>query len=73
MIRFITQRKDRPLNRKLKSPWLCELMAFHINLRETKTKSRKAPALFEDAPSKSMMGNHLSPASSLILSSLMLT
>ncbi|XP_021802409.1 probable E3 ubiquitin-protein ligase BAH1-like 1 [Prunus avium] len=31
----------------LQSPWLCELMAFHINLRETKTKSRKAPALFE--------------------------
>lgn len=31
----------------LQSPWLCELMAFHINLRETKTMSRKAPALFE--------------------------
>ncbi|KAJ1412623.1 Zinc finger, RING-type [Sesbania bispinosa] len=31
----------------LQSPWLCELMAFHINLRETKVKSRKAPALFD--------------------------
>ncbi|KAA8543103.1 hypothetical protein F0562_021402 [Nyssa sinensis] len=32
----------------LQSPWLCELMAFHINLRELKAKSRKAPALFEE-------------------------
>ncbi|KAG4916630.1 hypothetical protein JHK87_054187 [Glycine soja] len=31
----------------LQSPWLCELMAFHINLRETKVKSRKAHALFD--------------------------
>lgn len=34
----------------LQSPWLCELMAFHINLRETKTKTKSAnitPALFE--------------------------
>ncbi|GLT42463.1 hypothetical protein SLA2020_164600 [Shorea laevis] len=33
----------------LQSPWLCELMAFQINLRETeaKTKSRTAPSLFE--------------------------
>ncbi|CAK9179570.1 unnamed protein product [Ilex paraguariensis] len=31
----------------LQSPWLCELMAFHINLRETKAITRKAPALFE--------------------------
>ncbi|KAG5251831.1 SPX domain-containing family protein [Salix suchowensis] len=31
----------------LQSPWLCELMAFHINLREEKVKSNKAPALFE--------------------------
>ena len=31
----------------LQSPWLCELMAFHINLRESKAKSRKAPALFD--------------------------
>ncbi|KAF5455241.1 hypothetical protein F2P56_024840 [Juglans regia] len=31
----------------LQSPWLCELMAFHINLRESKIKSRKAPTLFE--------------------------
>jgi E3 ubiquitin-protein ligase BAH len=23
----------------LQSPWLCELMAFHINLRESKVKS----------------------------------
>ncbi|KAJ7977561.1 E3 ubiquitin-protein ligase BAH1 [Quillaja saponaria] len=29
----------------LQSPWLCELMAFHINLRET--SSRKVPALFD--------------------------
>ncbi|KAK8981014.1 hypothetical protein V6N11_059703 [Hibiscus sabdariffa] len=31
----------------LQSPWLCELMAFHINLRETKAKSGMTPALFE--------------------------
>ncbi|KAA8549165.1 hypothetical protein F0562_000849 [Nyssa sinensis] len=31
----------------LQSPWLCELMAFHINLRETKAKAKKAAALFE--------------------------
>ncbi|XWS46666.1 hypothetical protein CRYUN_Cryun14cG0087300 [Craigia yunnanensis] len=31
----------------LQSPWLCELMAFHINLRGTKVKSEKNPALFE--------------------------
>ncbi|KAG8477648.1 hypothetical protein CXB51_030444 [Gossypium anomalum] len=31
----------------LQSPWLCELMAFHVNLRETKAISGKAPALFE--------------------------
>lgn len=31
----------------LQSPWLCELMAFHINLRETKVNTRKAPAFFE--------------------------
>ncbi|KAJ8898603.1 hypothetical protein K2173_004216 [Erythroxylum novogranatense] len=31
----------------LQSPWLCELMAYHINLRETQVKSRRAPALFE--------------------------
>ncbi|MBA0743785.1 hypothetical protein Gogos_006439 [Gossypium gossypioides] len=31
----------------LQSPWLCELMAFHINLRETKVKSGMTPASFE--------------------------
>lgn len=31
----------------LQSPWLCELMAFHINLRETKTKKRDAPDFFD--------------------------
>ncbi|KAL8094553.1 putative E3 ubiquitin-protein ligase BAH1-like 1 isoform X1 [Apium graveolens] len=31
----------------LQSPWLCELMAFHINLRETKTKKRNAPDFFD--------------------------
>jgi len=31
----------------LQSPWLCELMAFHINLRETKPEQRKASALFD--------------------------
>ncbi|KAB1202926.1 putative E3 ubiquitin-protein ligase BAH1-like 1 [Morella rubra] len=31
----------------LQSPWLCELMAFHLNLRESKIKSGKARALFE--------------------------
>lgn len=30
----------------LQSPWLIELMALHINLRETKDKSRKATTLF---------------------------
>lgn len=31
----------------LQSPWLCELMAFHINVREKKLKSRGAATLFE--------------------------
>nr|DAD33301.1 TPA_asm: hypothetical protein HUJ06_012152 [Nelumbo nucifera] len=31
----------------LQSPWLCELMAFHINLRENKTKSQAVKGLFE--------------------------
>lgn len=31
----------------LQSPWLCELMAFHINLRETKAKKRKGAAFFD--------------------------
>ncbi|KAI8522677.1 hypothetical protein RHMOL_Rhmol13G0015000 [Rhododendron molle] len=31
----------------LQSPWLCELMAFHINMRETKPQQRKASALFD--------------------------
>lgn len=31
----------------LQSPWLCELMAFHINLRETEVSPSKAPAFFE--------------------------
>ncbi|RYQ92261.1 hypothetical protein Ahy_B09g098450 [Arachis hypogaea] len=31
----------------LQSPWLCELMALHINLRETKVQSRKAHAFFD--------------------------
>ncbi|XP_024967179.1 probable E3 ubiquitin-protein ligase BAH1-like 1 [Cynara cardunculus var. scolymus] len=31
----------------LQSPWLCELIAFHINLRETNVDSRKASELFE--------------------------
>ncbi|MBA0858772.1 hypothetical protein Goshw_000261 [Gossypium schwendimanii] len=31
----------------LQSPWLCELMAFRVNLRETKAISGKALALFE--------------------------
>ncbi|PSR85990.1 E3 ubiquitin-protein ligase BAH1-like [Actinidia chinensis var. chinensis] len=31
----------------LQSPWLCELMAFHINLKETKTQKRKASSLFD--------------------------
>ncbi|GJV23003.1 probable E3 ubiquitin-protein ligase BAH1-like protein 1 [Tanacetum coccineum] len=31
----------------LQSPWLCELIAFHINLRETKTDMAKGSALFE--------------------------
>ena len=30
----------------LQSPWLCELMAFHINSQETKANTRNAPALF---------------------------
>ncbi|XAR58447.1 hypothetical protein NMG60_11013838 [Bertholletia excelsa] len=31
----------------LQSPWLCELMAFHINMRKMKMNKRKAPALFD--------------------------
>lgn len=31
----------------LQSPWLCELVAFHINLRETKGNKRKASPLFD--------------------------
>ncbi|XP_027350770.1 probable E3 ubiquitin-protein ligase BAH1-like 1 isoform X2 [Abrus precatorius] len=31
----------------LQSPWLCQLMAFHINLRETKVNSWRSPALFD--------------------------
>ncbi|PON96557.1 Cdk-activating kinase assembly factor [Trema orientale] len=31
----------------LQSPWLCELMAFHINLRETKAKAMKKLGFFE--------------------------
>ncbi|KAK9726305.1 hypothetical protein RND81_05G204700 [Saponaria officinalis] len=31
----------------LQSPWLCELMAFHINLREKKAKTRRVANLFE--------------------------
>ncbi|CAM8930624.1 unnamed protein product [Rhodiola kirilowii] len=31
----------------LQSPWLIELMAFHINLPEIKTKSTKGPAFFD--------------------------
>ncbi|GFP85599.1 E3 ubiquitin-protein ligase bah1 [Phtheirospermum japonicum] len=31
----------------LQSPWLCELMAFHINLRTSKVNSRTAPVLLE--------------------------
>lgn len=31
----------------LQSPWLCELMAFHINMRETdEASAKKAIALF---------------------------
>ncbi|XAR61330.1 hypothetical protein NMG60_11035005 [Bertholletia excelsa] len=32
----------------LQSPWLCELMAFHINLRNVEAQKRKASASFED-------------------------
>ncbi|OVA16859.1 zinc finger protein [Macleaya cordata] len=32
----------------LQSPWLCELIAFHINLRETKEAIRTVPGFFED-------------------------
>ncbi|KVH94479.1 Zinc finger, RING/FYVE/PHD-type [Cynara cardunculus var. scolymus] len=31
----------------LQSPWLCELIAFHINLSETKADMRKGSELFE--------------------------
>ncbi|KAM7275820.1 hypothetical protein ACFE04_017686 [Oxalis oulophora] len=37
----------------LQSPWLCELMAFHINLRETKINSQMSSALFEGCTLKS--------------------
>ncbi|CAK7356049.1 unnamed protein product [Dovyalis caffra] len=53
--RSITTSKDRPQVKSqstyieiLQSPWLRDqLMAFHINLREAKVKSSKAPALFK--------------------------
>ncbi|XP_010921686.1 probable E3 ubiquitin-protein ligase BAH1-like 1 [Elaeis guineensis] len=32
----------------LQSPWLCELMAFYINLRESKANNRAVMGLFED-------------------------
>ncbi|KAL5983756.1 hypothetical protein ACLOJK_017847 [Asimina triloba] len=32
----------------LQSPWLCELMAFHINLKESKHKRSTVRGLFED-------------------------
>jgi len=31
----------------LHSPWFCELMAFHMNLRDRKLKSGQANAFFE--------------------------
>ncbi|KAF8387852.1 hypothetical protein HHK36_026514 [Tetracentron sinense] len=31
----------------LQSPWLCELIAFHINLRETKVNTRTVSGLFD--------------------------
>ncbi|KAK4282490.1 hypothetical protein QN277_013860 [Acacia crassicarpa] len=31
----------------LQSPWFCEMMALHINLRETKPQSRNAAVLFD--------------------------
>ncbi|PIN18001.1 hypothetical protein CDL12_09327 [Handroanthus impetiginosus] len=31
----------------LQSPWLCELMAFHLNLKESKVNSKNSPAFFE--------------------------
>ncbi|KAG6645054.1 hypothetical protein CIPAW_08G096100 [Carya illinoinensis] len=31
----------------LQSPWLCELIAFHINLRKNKVETSKALAMFE--------------------------
>ncbi|RDX89030.1 E3 ubiquitin-protein ligase BAH1, partial [Mucuna pruriens] len=31
----------------LQSPWLCELIALHLNLRETRVGSREAPSLFD--------------------------
>ncbi|KAH6813953.1 SPX domain-containing protein [Perilla frutescens var. frutescens] len=31
----------------LQSPWLCELMAFHISLRKSRLNSRNSTALFE--------------------------
>jgi hypothetical protein len=36
----------------LQSPWLIELMAFHINLRETNVNSKKAPALSDGCDGK---------------------
>lgn len=36
----------------LQSPWLCELMAFHINLRDKKAKTRMGSYLFEDCSLK---------------------
>ncbi|KAI3449488.1 hypothetical protein Pfo_006153 [Paulownia fortunei] len=43
---FKTQAQSRHIE-ILQSPWLYELMAFHINLRESKVNSGNAPALLE--------------------------
>lgn len=32
----------------LQSPWLCELMAFYINLRQSKVNGKAFMGLFED-------------------------
>lgn len=32
----------------LQSPWLCELMAFYVNMRQGKTKSKAIVRLFGD-------------------------
>ncbi|KAK7290221.1 hypothetical protein RIF29_04489 [Crotalaria pallida] len=56
----------------LQSPWLCELMAYNINLREIEVKPGKEPSLF-DGCSLTFKDGKPSLVNSLIPSKLILT